>query len=661
MPRKSQKAKDQEIIDEALERFDAWQEAEAENRLHALEDIRFVDEDDGQWTKEAKAKREGRPCMTFDRVSSAVNQIVGDMLQNRPSPKVRAAEDGDIDTADVYTGLIRAIENSSEGKRAHGTAFKFAVKGGYGVWRIRHDYCHDETFDQDIIIEPIYNPFSVLFDPYAKKITREDGRAAFVFEDMDKKDFEREYPNASTQDTFELVYGKDWCTKDSIRICEYYRKVPKMSKIYRLSSGEVVRAEEFDDIIEEAAQQGIFIEAEREVETHDIEYYKLTANDILDRIEYKGRYIPLIPVYGKHTNVDGKFLYRGVVRKAKDAQRAFNYEVSNIIEHGSLQPKAPYMATPAMLLGHEKQWSKINTSNDPVLVFNPDPEMPGGKPFREPPPQSNAAAMNIAMMMADNIKSTTDIFDASLGARSNETSGKAIQARDRQGDTATFEFADELMEAVRYEGRILLDLIPKIYDTRRQLRIMGEDDQEEVMEVNKPILDYETGEPVIVNDLTRGRYDLHMDSGPSYSTKRVETAEQLSQIVAQNPQMSTVLGDVWVKALDLTDGDEVRKRLRKLGIKEGFIDPDPNDEEEQAMIQQREQRMQLEQMAAGLEKETKQIENEKTRAEIQKTLADAEESKADAQKTMLEVQMQARGLKPGAIVYDPETGAVSAL
>ncbi len=629
MGRKSNAKKDQEIIDEALERFDDWWQADSENRALWLEDVKFVDDPNGQWTDEMKAKREKRPCFTVDRTSPAVHQVVGDMLMNTPSLKVRPGEDGDTDVADIYTGLIRAIENKSEAKRAHNVAYKFAVKGGRGVWRIRPEYCDEDGFDQELRIEMIENPLSVVTDPYRKFISGEDARGGFIFDDIPKNEFEREYPKADSSSTFEQASGSSWSNDKTVRIAEYYRRVADGSEtLLLLSNGEPILASEWNQLSEEQQQaSGLEVVNQREVTRWRVEWYKLTGKEILERrVDYPGKYVPIVVTYGRNVNIDGKFIYSGLVRSAKDSQRVFNLEISNTVEMTAMQPRAPFMATPAMVKGYEGQWKKINTSNDPLLVFNPDPEFPGQRPWREPPPALNQASMNIAMMMGDNIKAVTGIHDASLGARSNESSGKAIMARDRQGDVSTYEFADELAEAIQYEGKIMMDLIPKIYDGDRAITILGEDMSEEVKQINTPRMDAGEGRVVKDNDLTIGKYDLYMDTGPSFTTKREETREQLGQIMAQNPAMAEIIGDIWIKSMDIVDGEEVRERLRKMGIKKGLIEPNDEEKQEMAQANQAQERMKQQAMHLQMRAETAETAKDESIAALNQAKAKETES-----------------------------------
>ena len=602
--------KDDDIITEALDRFETAADAWDDVYDLALQDVTFVDDPDGQWDDSSRESRQNRPCLTFDKLSSSVDRVVGGQMANMPSVKVRAAEEGDEDVAEVYGGLIQQVDQ--RGLQAVKTAFKFAVKGGWGCWLVDHDYIDDVSLDQDIIIREVKNPFCVLIDPVIQSQHITEARYGFAFEDMERNEFERTYPDANAADSsFEPINTYDnWLTEDFVRVADYWRIVLEERTLVQLSDGRVLDEGEIEPIRDELNLSGVTLGKTRKVQRRKLERYKITAADVLEKVECVGRYIPIIPVFGKTSNVAGRYVSRGLVRKAKDAQKLYNYSRSVSVELTGLTPKQPYFVTPAMIKGHESRWQNMMTSNDPVLMFNFDN---GQKPFREAPAQGSPALMQDAQVAADDIKATTGIYDANLGAQGNETSGRAIQGRQFQGEMANYEFQDQLVDALELSGRVMIDMIPAIYDTERTIRILGEDEREEAIAVNKTLMDASTGEYVQTMDLTTGNYDIKVAAGPSFTTRKQETAEQLSQIIAQNPAMSQLVGDVLFKNMDLVGGDEVIKRLRSAGVKAGVIEP--NEEEALAMQQQLQQAQQIEQQAAQLELALKQAEVATERAE----------------------------------------------
>ena len=596
--------KDQEnIITEALDRFEVAGDSWSEIYEQSIADVQFVDDDDGQWEDSARESRHNRPCLTFDKLSAAVDRVVGGQLANMPSIKVRAAEEGDEDIAEVYQGLIQQIDQ--RGIQAFKTAFKFAVKSGWGCVLVDHDYIDDVSLDQDIVIREIKNPFAVLIDPVIQVQNVQEARYGFLFEDLERKEFERLYPDANVAETdFESTgNGESWISEDQVRVADYYRIVLEKQTLVQLSDGRVVDQKEIEPVRDELNLMGITLGKTREVQVRKLERFKITATEVLDEVECTGRFIPIIPVLGKTSNINGRFISRGLVRKAKDAQRLYNYSRSVAVEVTGLTPKQPYFVTPAMIKGHESRWKNMMVSNDPVMMFNFDN---GQKPFREQPAQGSPGLMQDAQLAAEDIKSATGVFDANMGAQGNETSGVAIRGRQFQGEMSNFEFQDQLVDSMELAGRVCIDMIPNVYDTERTIRIIGEDEREEVVAVNKTLMDGATGEYVKTMDLNVGSYDIKVSSGPSYTTRKQETAEQLSTIVAQNPAMSELVGDVLFKNMDLVGGDEVISRLRSAGVKSGIIEP--NEEEAAAMQGQIQQQQQIEAQAAQLELALKQAE-----------------------------------------------------
>ena len=596
--------KDQEnIITEALDRFEVAGDSWSEIYEQSIADVQFVDDDDGQWEDSARESRHNRPCLTFDKLSAAVDRVVGGQLANMPSIKVRAAEEGDEDIAEVYQGLIQQIDQ--RGIQAFKTAFKFAVKSGWGCVLVDHDYIDDVSLDQDIVIREIKNPFAVLIDPVIQAQNVQEARYGFLFEDLERKEFERLYPDANVAETdFESTgNGESWISEDQVRVADYYRIVLEKQTLVQLSDGRVVDQKEIEPVRDELNLMGITLGKTREVQVRKLERFKITATEVLDEVECTGRFIPIIPVLGKTSNINGRFISRGLVRKAKDAQRLYNYSRSVAVEVTGLTPKQPYFVTPAMIKGHESRWKNMMVSNDPVMMFNFDQ---GQKPFREQPAQGSPGLMQDAQLAAEDIKSATGVFDANMGAQGNETSGVAIRGRQFQGEMGNFEFQDQLVDSMELAGRVCIDMIPNVYDTERTIRIIGEDEREEVVAVNKTLMDGATGEYVKTMDLNVGSYDIKVSSGPSYTTRKQETAEQLSTIVAQNPAMSELVGDVLFKNMDLVGGDEVISRLRSAGVKAGVIEP--TEEEAAAMQGQIQQQQQIEAQAAQLELALKQAE-----------------------------------------------------
>lgn len=567
-----------EMIERHKEAADYWHSEFEEAR----KDMEFAFMPDTQWDEWMAQSRRGRPCYTVNKVRQAMKQITNDQRQNRPQAKVRPAEGGDVELAEVRQGLIRNIDSQLDAQRAVDTAFQFAVGGGYGVWRITTGYADDGGFDQVIQREEIQNPYSVLFDPAAKKKDRRDARFAFIDTDWSRGSFRARWPKAklvSVDSTTDST--RDWWGERDVRVAEYWYKTTETVEIVLMSDGAVYDADKIALIRDELAQARIYEQRRRYVERTKVWHCIVSGHEILEGPnEWPGRYIPIVPVWGEILNLEGRDKFFGAVRFAKDAQRMYNYERSTFIEVLGDQPYSPFLADAAAVEGYENDWSSMRTTRKPVLLYNSKDG--NGQPIQPPtrlaPPSFPASLAQAAAISSDDIKSATGIYDASLGARSNETSGRAILARQREGDVANFDYIDNLAYALKYDFEITNDLITAVYDTERQIRILGEDGAEKVVEVNKSVIDGQTGQVVTLNDLSQGRFDISVTVGPSYTTQRMEAAEALQTMAQDNSPIGLVAKLGFLESLDAPGLDHLKKAARKFLVAQGLIEPEEGEQ-----------------------------------------------------------------------------------
>lgn len=638
--------KDDKFMNEMRTRFELSIEADSENRVRSLDDVRFVSVQGEQWDEYQKRKRKTRPCYEFNRLRQHIRQVTGDQRQNRPQIKLRAVEQGDKETADIMQGLIRNIESISNADKAYDTAFEWAVTGGYGLWRLKTEYNNNDSFEQDIKIQEVTNPFSVYFDPSAQEFDRRDAQYAFVITKIGKDEFKQKYPNDELIDYTGANYDiQHWIDDASVTLCEYWYKQYEDKNLLLLSNGNTVYEDEIPDrMVLEA--NGITVLKERKVEVPKVKMALLTGEGVIEEADWAGRYIPIVPVYGDIVDIDGEFHYSGMVRFGKDAQRVYNYHRTTMIETIANAPKVPYLVTPEQIKGFEGLWKSANAENMPFLPYNPDPRA-GGMPQRSGGVEIPQALITASQYDAEDIKAVTGQFDASMGAGGNETSGRAILARQREGDTATYSYVDNLSRAIRYTGEILVDLIPKIYDTERVVRILGIDGGEKWVEINKIQLDQMTGQQIITNDITGGKYDVSVNVGASYNTQRQEASEALLEMMG-NPMLAPVVADLLAKNLDIPNSDELEKRLRKIGIKSGVIEPseeemaEGGDEVMQGMQQQFEEQMTVMQQQAEqvLAQMTSKIDEQKAQLEQAQTMILQEKLNKDNEKAKLLIERE---------------------
>jgi hypothetical protein len=611
---------DEDLLIEAKLRFESASEAESDNRKNFIDDLGFY-AGESQWPAEVKREREfqQRPCLMVNRMPQFVRQVTNDQRQNRPAVKVRAVDDSaDIQTADILSGLVRHIEANSAADIAYDTAFFYAVTGGFGFYRIITDYCNDKSFEQEIYIKQIANPLTVYADPDAREPDGSDWNYCFVTEEISRKQFDKLYPGKSAGWDQGVGDTKGWMTDDKVRIAEYFYIEKKSVKLVLLSDGSVLPESDFKKLPPDAS---LTVTDERDAEIKSVKWCKIGGDSVLDKKDWAGKYIPIVPVYGDAIEIDGKRHLLSLIRFAKDPQRMLNYYRSTETELLALQPKAPFVIAEGQVEGYEDLWNSANTVNYSYLPYKPTTvagvavPAPQRQGFASVP----AGVMQGSLNAESDLKSTTGIYDSALGAHSNETSGVAIRARDHQSDVSTFNFIDNMTRSIRQCGRVVIDLIPKIYDTPRVIRILGEDGSEEMQKVNQ-LTDTtdKNGSPIQrAFDLSVGQYDVSVSAGPSYTTKREAAAEGMLQLVQTDPQIMGIAGDLIVKNLDWPGAEQIADRIKKA------LPPNLQDKEDQPQlppqVQQHieQQAAQIKQLGDALVNAHKEVEekNEESRLE----------------------------------------------
>ena len=565
---------DKAFIEKALARFKVIADAEESQREQELDDLRFCDPMN-QWPDNIRNRREaeGSPCLTVDRITPVVQQICNEQRQNRPSVKVSPVADGaDRETAEIYQGIIRHIEYSSDADVAYDTALESTVRCGRGYFRVLTEYSDPETFEQDIVIRRIPNLHTVYMDPGCIMPDYSDAEDCFIVADLSGDQFADEYPNAKLSQEGNEVWKSlgddtpDWVAGDgqAIRVAEYFWKERDHVVICELADGTTCR--------EDALPEGADVKRRRDAMLPVIKWVKMTAVEILERTEWPGKWIPVIPVLGKELIIDGERIYAGVIRQSKDSQRLHNYMKSNQAQTIALAPKAPWVGPVGFMGSRKTAWANANRNNPATLEY--EVIMVNGQPMPEPhrdvqEPPITAITQAIAGTV-DDIKATTGMFDASMGNREADQSGRAILALQNQGQTGNFHFQDNLSRAIRHLGRILVDLIPKIYDTQRVLRIVKEDGSAETVTVNGPQTDPKTGAPVVdpetgvakIYDLKSGKYDVTVSSGPSFQTKRQQSLAFLLEFTKSVPMVGQVAPDLIASQSDSPISEELQKRLQ---------------------------------------------------------------------------------------------------
>lgn len=581
-----EKSDDQALLERIKERFTLASEAEADIRKLGIEDLKFRVGD--QWPEDVKNARhqDNRPCLTINRLPQFLRQVTNDQRQNRPAIQVDPVDDeGDVETARVIQGLIRHIEYSSNAEIAYDTASDGQCTHGFGYFRIITDYCDPMSFDQDIKIKRIVNPFSVFMDPSYQEPDGSDSDWGLVVDDLSKLKFKTAFPDsdlAMSSDWESLGnQAPDWVNKDGVKVAEYFERTFKKKTLCLLSNGDVISKSELD---ENQLPDTITIESERETQIPTITWYKTNGVEILERTDWPGQWIPIIPVLGDEIYIEGKRILEGVIRHAKDSQRMYNYWATAETETIALAPRAPFIGVEGQFEGFEAQWKTANTRNHAFLEYKAksiggEPAPPPARNVYEPPVQAITSAR---MASAEDLKATTGIYDSSLGNRSNEESGVAIQRRNSQSQVSNFHYGDNFTRSLRHAGRVIIDLIPVIYDTPRAVRIIGDDGEQEVVAINK--IFQKNGQDNIYQ-MNRGTYDVTVSTGPSYQTKRQEAVASMMSLTKAYPQIVALAGDLMVKNMDWPGAQEISDRLKK-SLPPGMVDDDQNGQNPQIAQQQ---------------------------------------------------------------------------
>lgn len=562
--------KEETLLEEIRDRFKEAYDAADKEYTEAIDDLNFYNGE--QWPSNLETERttDGRPVLVINKLPTFADQVIGDLRQNEPQIKVKPVDSkADIKTAEILTGLIRNIEVQSDAEISYDTAVESAVVCGFGAWRITTEFSSDDVFEQDIRIRRIRNPFTVYWDPSSQEWDKSDARYCFVTEKIPIKEFERLYPDASTDDA---EGGKDqtvyWGDDRTVRVVEYWRKKPVKKTIYLVEKLDPGTGQPIGQYITEIEPVPGFLGpawkqlASRQVDTFVVEVYKATYGEILEEGVWPGKYIPIVSVYGKELNIESTSTYRGIVRFAKDAQRLYNYSRSTGAEMISLAPRTPFLVTAKQIGQYTDKWDNAHKKNYPYLPYDVDPGNPQAIPHRSEPIMVNTGINNEIMISDQELHDTTGLQQASLGKKSNEKSGRAILARQREGDIANFAFYDNLARSMRYAGRVLVDLIPKIYDTARIIRIINPDDSIQSVPINQPFRNQQGLDQIF--DLSVGKYDVAVSIGPSYTTQREEMANNMLSFIQAVPQAGILIADLFAKSLDWPGAEKIEERLRIL-------------------------------------------------------------------------------------------------
>lgn len=654
MAKKASKEK-RDLIDRAKKCLEKFQERESDNITRAEEAIRFRALE--QWPQAIKQDRERpgqdggpRPCPVLDKTNQYVRQVVNEERKNRAAIRVRPVDDhGDKEVAEVFMGIIRHVEDASQAIEAYTTAGEHAIDGGFGYWRVLTEYCDEMSFDQDIRIKRIPNRFSVALGPHVEP-DGSDAKEGLIWEDIDRETFKSMYPDAQEVD-FDDSDG--WGDKETVRVAEYMCIKPKSTTIYLTDNGQV--------LTEEEREKGTKIVKERKTTINKVKWYKMTAAEILEETDIIGKWIPIVKVVGNELYMpDGKCRLSGMIESMMDPQRLHNYAHAGFIEQVALAPRAPWVAEENQIAGYEDDYSNANRRNIVVLKYKSTSTDDGHlvpPPQRVAPPGISTGWQQMLMNTQQGVEAAAGMYGPTIGAQSQEKSGIALMEQKEQGMVGNFHFPDNLARSIQHTGRILVEWIPKVYDTERVARILGEDGEEDLRYLNPdqeqavmPRMD-EFGEQVgSIYNLNVGKYDVTVSTGPSYSSKRQEAADNQIQLVNARPELLNIIGDIMFRNMDWPGADEIADRLKallppELRDVEGK-DGKKMDPEVMQMVNQVKQMSQaLAETEQQLQQRAQEIEGERAEVDMTKTETSAAQKVLNADRMRLRAELELIGSK----------------
>ena len=674
------KKRESEMLAVMRKRLRMASDAFSNTRQDQLDDLKFAagsSDNQWQWPADVIATRgsvqgqsiNARPCLTINKLPQHIKQVTNDQRQNRPSGKVIPADDqADIEVAEIYDGIVRHIEYMSDADVAYDTACENQVTFGEGYIRILTEYCDENTFDQDVRIGRVRNSFSVYMDPAMQDPCGADAEWCFITQDLVKADYERQFPDAMPISSLQSTgvgdqFLSQWLNENTVRIAEYFYYEHKKATLNLYMDGST--AFEGSPEAQQMEMLGAAPVRTRTVDRKTVKWVKTNGYEVLEESEWPGKWIPVVRVVGNEFEVDGEVYISGLVRNAKDAQRMYNYWVSQEAEMLALAPKAPFIGYGGQFEGYEHQWKTANVTNWPYLEVNAEASDGQGRPLplpqRAQPPMASSGLLQAKLGASEDIKATTGQYDPSLGAESNERTGRAIMARQKQTDTGTYHYVDNLARAVRYVTRQIVDLIPKIYDTQRIARIIGIDGDVSTARIDPsqpmPVREIRDEAGVLIEKIYNpgiGKYDVRVTTGPSYMTQRQEALESMGTLLQGNPELWAVAGDLFVKHMDWPGAQELSQRLAKT------IDPKLIEDSEKSPALQAAE-MQMQAMAQEMEQLHKMLQSVQQSMEAQELEIkkyDAETKRISAvQAGMTPEQIQ--DIVMGTIAAAIDTGDIS--
>lgn len=641
--------------------------------LTGREDVRFCYED--QWPDYAKAGRKNRPMLTMNMLPEFVNQVVGQARQAKFGIQIQqlsgkndlmadASGKSNYQRSQVMEGLIRDIEMRSKAHHEYCRGLQHAVEAAVGWLMIYTMQPVDDPFNIELRIRHLKHRWSALIDPNAEKEDFSDAEWCSNAADIPKDEFLERWPDVppasfsgggSASGRNRSQSGSYWQgAEESVRATDFWWREPMQREALELVSREdetsrlVLYKDEFEPVLDELKDEGYEVQRSEKVDSFRVKYMRCIYNHILEGPhDWPSSMLPLIPVLGRKVNLDRFDTYIGLLRYAHDPQRMFNFWASAATERVALSPRNPYIAPASAIRGHEQKWENMYTNNEPVLLYEYEPDMP--PPRREPPATMPAAELQLLGQSRSTLQDTIGMHEAALGQRSNETSGVAIQRRQQAGHSSTFEFLDNTAMAITRVGEVLVDMIPRIYTANQARRIVMPDDSTVMIHLNHEIEDRQTGKKFKINSLDFARYACRVTLGPATTTQREEFVELMMEWGRSDPEGFRVVKDLVVANMDFPMAREIAARLR-VQVPRHMLSPEeqeklppeePTPAQELAMLQAKAEQAKAEADMATAQSNVRiaelRVQSEQLRLEFEKEKGlNKQEDQAEVQRAKLE-------------------------
>jgi hypothetical protein len=636
--------RDEDILARARRRFKAGIDWESTWRQRFRDDISFLYADPDnqeQWDANVRARRQiaGQPMVTINKVHTHWLHVVNQMKENLPAITVKpTGDEATYESAQIYGAVIRNIQVTSQASTAYKMAAGFQVGAGMGYWRLMTEYADDNSFDQVIRIKQVPDPLSVVLDNNIKNQDGSDADWGFIFEDIPREKCEAKYPRVKLPagGSSNLDGVQSWIMKDTVRTANYYEVETRKEWLYAIPTddGGTRFARESDmepnerALMAAAAKEDSDVVLRRRVDKRKVRLYVLVGDSIAEKGTWAGSYIPIIRLPGEEVVIEGKLDRKGLTRYQKDAQRAYNYNASAALEYGALQSKSPWTAPVEAIEGLENYWATANTQNHAFLPYNHADENgnPIPEPRRQQPPSSSPAYIDGMQIAERELMMSSGQYEATFSEQGNEVSGVSITKRQKQGERVTYHFPDALNDALRFTGVQLIDLIPKVYDTRRIIRIMGEDGEEQTVVIDpkqqaalQMQRDAQAKRVKAIFNPNVGRYEVVVEAGPSYDTKREEAFEALTNLIVGNPAMAQVIGDLYMAVADFPIADKLRERMRNWinATNPGVVGDGPTPQEQNLMQQLQASADMIKQLSEALAEKDRALDIENRRLDME--------------------------------------------